>query len=235
MPAKEPEQKGFDWNEFLAPNWIKITLTIVQLFAVGLIIIVIFRGAIPGGGISCESIPRFGVLSTLTGFALGMALALLVLLIYLPAIFFYIISSLLGSLFWRYGGYFYIPAILLGLIFQVAYSYLLSCWIYSKCDFIKKHLKMIGILLAVVFLLVFIATPENRNCVDRLQRSMCLAQIAKASPCYTNSGEWNSTPANLLASDFDMPAEKCLGANGGLNGTAWKKDETHFNCGPKPA
>ncbi|MBI5224776.1 hypothetical protein HY989_02810 [Candidatus Micrarchaeota archaeon] len=102
--------------------------------------------------------------------------------------------------------------------------------------------KMLQLILLIIFVIILIfgaiwilrssPMPSSYN-----PKSYCLASLSNTHDCYDiKDGMWNSSGCGengCLASDY-MVELKCLTNPELLIGTPWYKDNTHFNCGPRP-
>ncbi|MBI5224777.1 hypothetical protein HY989_02815 [Candidatus Micrarchaeota archaeon] len=93
---------------------------------------------------------------------------------------------------------------------------------------------IVGVAFILVLSWIGISILRGATIADAPLTGNCRAQIASVKVCLIESGEWNSDLKNLKADDYGV-SKTCLKPNGPLEGTPYKADETHFNCGPKPA
>ncbi|MBI5224778.1 hypothetical protein HY989_02820 [Candidatus Micrarchaeota archaeon] len=84
---------------------------------------------------------------------------------------------------------------------------------------------VIGIIIIVVGIMYFRGNQSSG--------SPCLEKLASLPICLSENGNWNSEAKNLLASEYGFDTN-CLKPGGELDGSSWKADETHFNCGRMP-
>ncbi|MEK6843708.1 MAG: hypothetical protein AABY04_04415 [Candidatus Micrarchaeota archaeon] len=99
----------------------------------------------------------------------------------------------------------------------------------------KFIIVIVGVAIVLVLSWVGITILRSDHAFSTsFNQNLCKAQIERVSACLKESGEWNSELKNLKADDYGVSLE-CLKTNGPLEGTPWKADETHFNCGPKPS
>ncbi|MFH0971462.1 MAG: hypothetical protein V1835_02740 [Candidatus Micrarchaeota archaeon] len=122
-----------------------------------------------------------------------------------------------------------------GILVIAIYYYLLACLILKFREN-RPALKAIAVSIIIISILLTVTVTPVNNWSERQARGKCLTSIGNVAPCYTTDGEWNTdgcTTTGCLATKYGVE-ESCLAKTGPLEGTAWKKDETHFNCGPKP-
>ncbi|MFH1443303.1 MAG: hypothetical protein ABIG96_04685 [Candidatus Micrarchaeota archaeon] len=233
--AMKASPANFNWMEFLSPNWIKAEIIVLLVLIAVLSTFIIFpiRWAISP---SCEYTEyTYGSLGAVAD-AVKQAITLLIGAIYfVPYMLFaigggsYVTANITGSP---------IPffTALIAFLMCIAYLYLLSCLLYFKREIAKKLL----LVAVVVFLLVpflHMYSQKQVDCSIGPSKVQCMAQIARMSQCYDSNGDWNP---NGCGSEGCLSAEngltpECLTGRLGLNGTPWKRDETHFNCGSQPA
>ncbi|MEK6954778.1 MAG: hypothetical protein AABX01_07230 [Candidatus Micrarchaeota archaeon] len=139
-----------------------------------------------------------------------------------------------------------ILSIIFGIIFFIlrtdsSYS---NSWVFlvffiSGIYFLQKK-SISGLDLLVFFVIGLIALPfsitGNGGIGEpRILRAVCLAQIAQVPNCYFENKTWNPSPTGLLASSYGVNPKCLTTPEYGLDGTRWKQDNAHFNCGPQPA
>ncbi len=151
-----------------------------------------------------------------------------------PLSFFLILPLILGAFFSPMGMLF---TTIISLITLFAYWYLISCLLVAVKEKSSKIALVILIILVLISLSPLLIPPRPSQISSRIAMAQCFAQIAKVPVCYTPQGEWNPNGCGQegcnIADYYVDPA--CLRLNGALNGTAYYNDETHFNCGPRPA
>ncbi|MEK6953669.1 MAG: hypothetical protein AABX01_01570 [Candidatus Micrarchaeota archaeon] len=96
-----------------------------------------------------------------------------------------------------------------------------------------------GVLMVVVLVIIIVRGSIGDNQI-RVQKLQCLSAISQASACFGADHSWDpngcgipGSGAGCLASKYYLPA-KCLEDGGWLEGTPYKKDETHFYCSTRP-
>ncbi|MFH1257481.1 MAG: hypothetical protein ABIG96_01190 [Candidatus Micrarchaeota archaeon] len=133
--------------------------------------------------------------------------------------------------FLQFGSYSSLLVMTGAFIAEIAYLYFLACLLSSIYE---RRQWTFGVIALLVLLIAFIMTPPKSPYSEIFPKAECLYPVVRAAACYNSDGSWNSGASNIDAVKYQLP-EKCLMYGGALDGTPWKSDETHFNCGPPPA
>ncbi|MFH0972147.1 MAG: hypothetical protein V1835_06295 [Candidatus Micrarchaeota archaeon] len=134
------------------------------------------------------------------------------------------------------GSLFLLIFFLIGYLALQAYYYLLSSVLQVKISLPSFNYK-IGAVLAILFMILAYSLLPRCPIGGSMSKAICLTVLAKAPPCYDSEGNWVPDGCGnngCNTANFSFPPE-CTRPDGPLKGTGWYKDETHFNCGPKPA
>jgi hypothetical protein len=216
----------FDWKEYFYPTKDRVQLFLIIAF---LLFVIVFSFVIFGGGLSCP----IKSLSLLNYAAIGILLLILGIL-FLPYVLVYGLSRFIPSLTRILQGYdtFFSSLLFILSIFNI---YAVACILHNKVK--NSRTLVFGTFCLSIFLLLMARPEIDCSLSNNPPLNQCLSQIASVPNCISNQGTWNSTGCGVegcLISKHGLN-EKCLSNTGPFNGTAWKKDKTHFNCGPNPA
>ncbi|MBI5225301.1 hypothetical protein HY989_05520 [Candidatus Micrarchaeota archaeon] len=173
----------------------------------------------------------------LVGLTLGLGLIILrdSPAIIINPITFFLILPLFAGLFFGPMNLLFSTVVLI--VTLMAYWYLLACLITVARKKSNKIALIILALLVLISLSSLMLKPTGLYPAGRVQNAECLVSLAQMNPCYDERGAWNPQGCGTdgcIAANYGL-LESCLKPTGPLEGTPWKKDETHFNCGTQPA
>ncbi len=221
---KGEEKNGFEWKESITPNWPKLCLLILLT----ILTIVTYRFFPPGG--TCNDIcgHEFSYFDIPVNLLRSVSRAFWIM----PALNLLRDISETGNMLGISLG----ALLLLSLVVvQLVFLYLISCLAFVTTDGKTKLTFLLGILILwAVFSIIWYSIFGGAAVSCHCPLPQCKAQIAMNPVCIDSTGNWNPNGCGESGCSFAETGVSSICSHI-LKGTGYYMDETHFNCGPRPA